>query len=194
MNSLVVTDRICGPLSLMASSSGTWPPTASSSSLLENKVAIVFGADGSTGVAVGREFAGEGAEVFLSGRTSKSVEVVAKEIADAGGRAHVNVVDALDEAAADAYLASVVRQVQHLPPIVVSGASARPRTHSAVGTVADACPSRRRHWLSGAAMRSTRAAVRRVMAEQCGVGNRVEGERSPGAATPAGRPARCAAS
>ena len=32
--------------------------------------------------------------------------------------------------------------------------------------------SRRRHWLSGAAMRSTRGAVRRVMAEECRVGNR----------------------
>ena len=39
------------------------------SSLLKDKRAIVFGAGGSIGAAVAEEFAAEGAEVFLAGRT-----------------------------------------------------------------------------------------------------------------------------
>ena len=52
----------------------------SSSQILQGKNALVFGAGGSIGAAVAREFAAEGAEVFLSGRTSSSVETVAKQI------------------------------------------------------------------------------------------------------------------
>src|SRR6516165_8375935 len=77
---------------------------------LEGKSAVVFGAGGSIGAAVAKEFASEGAEVFLAGRTAASVELVAKEITAAGGRAHAEVVDALDEAAVDAYVDSVVGQ------------------------------------------------------------------------------------
>jgi len=39
------------------------------SATLSGKRAIVFGAGGSIGAAVAKEFASEGAEVFLSGRT-----------------------------------------------------------------------------------------------------------------------------
>jgi NAD(P)-dependent dehydrogenase (short-subunit alcohol dehydrogenase family) len=77
---------------------------------LEGKCAVVFGAGGSIGGAVGKEFASAGAEVFLAGRTGASVELVAKEITAAGGRAHAEVIDALDEAAVGAYVQSVVAQ------------------------------------------------------------------------------------
>ena len=36
---------------------------------LQGKHAVVFGAGGSIGAAVAKEFAAEGAEVFLAGRT-----------------------------------------------------------------------------------------------------------------------------
>jgi NAD(P)-dependent dehydrogenase (short-subunit alcohol dehydrogenase family) len=83
-------------------------------SLLRGKHAVVFGARGSIGAAVAREFASEGADVFLSGRTAASVERVAKEIEAGGGHAHAAVVDALDAAAVEEYVTSVVRQARRL--------------------------------------------------------------------------------
>jgi NAD(P)-dependent dehydrogenase (short-subunit alcohol dehydrogenase family) len=70
----------------------------------------VFGAGGSVGAAVAKEFAAEGAEVFLSGRNKSSVEAVAEQISKSGGRAHTHVVDALDEAAVNAYVDGIVKQ------------------------------------------------------------------------------------
>jgi NAD(P)-dependent dehydrogenase (short-subunit alcohol dehydrogenase family) len=52
----------------------------SNSNILAGKNAVVFGAGGTIGSAVAREFAAEGAEVFLAGRTSANVETVAKQI------------------------------------------------------------------------------------------------------------------
>jgi NAD(P)-dependent dehydrogenase (short-subunit alcohol dehydrogenase family) len=69
---------------------------------LQGKYAVVFGAGGSIGTAVAKEFAAEGAELFLSGRTKANVEAVAKQITAGGGRAHAAVVDAEDCADVDA--------------------------------------------------------------------------------------------
>jgi 3-oxoacyl-[acyl-carrier protein] reductase len=80
------------------------------SSVLRDKRAVVFGAGGSIGSAVASELAAEGAEVFLAGRTASSIERVAKKIADAGGRVHAQVVDTLDAAAVDDHVESIVRQ------------------------------------------------------------------------------------
>jgi len=71
----------------------------SSSPILKDKNAIVFGAGGSIGAAVAKEFAAEGAEVFLAGRTKSNVEKVAKEITVGGGRAHAAAIDAMNEVA-----------------------------------------------------------------------------------------------
>ena len=79
------------------------------SSLLEGKLAVVFGAGGSIGGAVAKEFAAEGAEVFLSGRTKSNVGEVQKQIVRAGGRAHAAVVDALDDAAVDAFIDGIAK-------------------------------------------------------------------------------------
>jgi NAD(P)-dependent dehydrogenase (short-subunit alcohol dehydrogenase family) len=76
--------------------------------LLKDKVAVIYGAAGGTGGAVGRAFAREGATVFLTGRDLASVEAVAKEIVAAGGSAEAAEVDALDERAVDAHLQSVI--------------------------------------------------------------------------------------
>src|SRR5262245_9838506 len=56
--------------------------------MLVDRRAIVFGAAGTIGAAVATEFAAEGAEVFLAGRTRSKIEEVAKRITEAGGHAH----------------------------------------------------------------------------------------------------------
>ena len=78
--------------------------------LLENKIAVVYGAGGSIGGAVARAFAEEGAEVFLTGRAPGPVEAVAADIRAAGGFAEAAQVDALDEDAIDAHQQSVVER------------------------------------------------------------------------------------
>jgi NAD(P)-dependent dehydrogenase (short-subunit alcohol dehydrogenase family) len=76
--------------------------------MLNDKVAVVYGAGGGIGRAVARAFAGEGARVFLTGRDLASVEIVAKEIITDGGYAEAAEVDALDERAVDTHLQSVM--------------------------------------------------------------------------------------
>jgi len=74
--------------------------------LLENKIAVVYGAAGSIGESVARSFAREGAHVVLTGHSLAAVEAVA---ADIGGSAEAAEVDAFDEAAIEAHLRSVVK-------------------------------------------------------------------------------------
>lgn len=78
--------------------------------LLENKNAVIYGAGGSIGGAVAREFVKEGARVFLVGRTREKLEKVAKDIEIDGGSAEVAVLDALDEKAVDEHVRDVVSQ------------------------------------------------------------------------------------
>ncbi|HET8850995.1 MAG TPA: SDR family oxidoreductase [Ktedonobacteraceae bacterium] len=85
--------------------------TASTSpSLLQNKHAVIFGASGAIGQAVAKEFAAQGATVFLSGRRLAAVEQVAASIQQDGGIAYAAEVDALDEQAVQTYLDSVAQQ------------------------------------------------------------------------------------
>src|SRR4029434_1702027 len=76
--------------------------------LLENKIAVIYGAGGAIGGAVARAFAREGARLFPAGRHGAPVEVAAKEVASAGGSAEAAEVDALDEQAVDKHLQSVI--------------------------------------------------------------------------------------
>ena len=69
--------------------------------LLKDKNAVIYGAGGSIGGAVAKEFAREGARVFLAGRTRNPLEAVAADISSVGGSAEVAVLDALDEEAVD---------------------------------------------------------------------------------------------
>lgn len=73
--------------------------------MLQDKVAVIYGAGGGIGGGVARAFAAEGARVFLTGRRLVPVELLAKEI---GGSAEAAEVDALDERAVDEHLRSVV--------------------------------------------------------------------------------------
>jgi NAD(P)-dependent dehydrogenase (short-subunit alcohol dehydrogenase family) len=76
--------------------------------MLQDKVAVIYGAGGAIGGAVARAFASEGATLFLTGRRKASVETVAKEIVSAGGIAEAAEVDALDEEAVGGHLRSVI--------------------------------------------------------------------------------------
>lgn len=53
--------------------------------LLENKNALIYGAEGSVGAGVAKTLAREGATVFLAGRTRAKLDEVAKVITEAGG-------------------------------------------------------------------------------------------------------------
>lgn len=76
--------------------------------ILDGRTAVIYGAGGSLGGAVAREFASEGARVFLAGRTKEPLDAVAAAITAAGGSASAAVLDALDERAVEEHLAGVV--------------------------------------------------------------------------------------
>jgi NAD(P)-dependent dehydrogenase (short-subunit alcohol dehydrogenase family) len=76
--------------------------------LLQDKVAVIYGAGGAIGGAVARAFASEGARLFLTGRHLTPVQAAAKDIVAAGGSAEAAEVDALDEQAVDTHLQSVI--------------------------------------------------------------------------------------
>ncbi len=76
--------------------------------MLDDKVAVIYGAGGAIGGAVARAFAREGAILFLTGRLRAPVESVARDIVSAGGSAEAAEVDALDERAVDDHLQSVI--------------------------------------------------------------------------------------
>jgi NAD(P)-dependent dehydrogenase (short-subunit alcohol dehydrogenase family) len=82
--------------------------------LLENKVAVIYGAGGPIGGAVAHAFAREGARVFLAGRTQSKLDQVAAEIRSTGGIADTAVIDALDERAVDAFVDAVVKQMGYI--------------------------------------------------------------------------------
>ena len=94
--------------------------------ILKGKHAVVFGAGGSIGTAVANEFAVEGAEVFLSGRTKPGVDAVAKQIAAKGGLAHAAAIDTLDDAAVNQYIDGIVKQTGKIDIVLdVAGPLAR---------------------------------------------------------------------
>jgi NAD(P)-dependent dehydrogenase (short-subunit alcohol dehydrogenase family) len=102
--------------------------TFKTAQLLSGKHAIVLGAGGAVGGAVAREFAAEGAEVFLSGRTRQGVEAVADRIKRDGGTAHAATVDAVDDAAVVAYLDDVVAAAGSID-VVYNATGPQPREY-----------------------------------------------------------------
>ncbi len=76
--------------------------------LLKDKAAVVYGAAGAIGGAVAREFAREGARVFLTAREIDPIDALAEAITADGGFAEAGVVDAFDEASIERHAAEVV--------------------------------------------------------------------------------------
>ena len=96
--------------------------------VLQGKTAIVFGAGGSIGAAVAKEFAAEGAEVFLAGRNPSSVETALRQIAPSGGNAHAARVDTLDENSVNSYMDDVVSRAGRID-IVLDAAGPRAKEY-----------------------------------------------------------------
>jgi NAD(P)-dependent dehydrogenase (short-subunit alcohol dehydrogenase family) len=103
---------------------------------LENKVAVVYG-DGAIGGAIAKAFAGEGAKVFLAGRTLTKLDAIAHEILSRGGTVETAKLNALDEQAVEKHMSEIVKKtgkidisfnaigisskdVQHIPLIELS--------------------------------------------------------------------------
>lgn len=76
---------------------------------LDNKVAVVYG-DGTTGVAIAKAFAHEGARVYLAGRTLSKLTAAAGEIMSDGGTIGTARLDALDEQAVETHMASIIKE------------------------------------------------------------------------------------
>lgn len=96
--------------------------------LLKNKHAVIFGGGGAIGTAVAREFAAQGATVFLSSRTLDAVEQTVLGIRLDGGVAHAAQIDARDEQAVQAYLDRVAQEVGSID-ILLNVMSPQPRDY-----------------------------------------------------------------
>jgi NAD(P)-dependent dehydrogenase (short-subunit alcohol dehydrogenase family) len=79
-------------------------------SLLKAKNTVIFGASGSIGAAVAKQFATEGARVFLAGRTKLGLEGVAQQITASGGEARTAVIDVLDDGGVNQFLDDIAKQ------------------------------------------------------------------------------------
>ena len=77
--------------------------------MLAHKVAVIFGASGSIGAAIAKEFAREGARLYLAGRTRRALDGLAQEIKAGGGEAQSESLDVLDDAAVGNFGDAVVR-------------------------------------------------------------------------------------
>jgi 3-oxoacyl-[acyl-carrier protein] reductase len=96
--------------------------------VLQGKIAVVFGAGGSIGAEVAKEFAAEGAEVFLAGRNVASVDSVVRQIAGSGGKAQAAAVDTSNEAAVKSYVDEVVSRAGKVD-IVLDAAGPRAKEY-----------------------------------------------------------------
>lgn len=140
------------------------------SPILKDRRAVIFGAGGSIGAATARAFSAEGAELFLAGRGRSSLEGVARQISESGCRAHVAVVDVLDDAAVDKYLEGVVEQAGGID---VEFNATGPRA-AEYGTGIPAVDVRVEQFLAGQTVLTgqfitARCAARRMVAQGSGV-------------------------
>ncbi|MCW3120226.1 MAG: Short-chain dehydrogenase/reductase [Chitinophagaceae bacterium] len=78
--------------------------------LLKDKIAIIFGGGGAIGGAVAKAFAGEGARVFLAGRSIEKLEAVVRQISGAGGRVEIARIDALNKQEVENQLNEIVKK------------------------------------------------------------------------------------
>jgi NADP-dependent 3-hydroxy acid dehydrogenase YdfG len=93
------------------------PPAAASKSL-SGKTAIVTGASSGIGRAIAEKLGAAGAHVFLAGRTRAAMEASAKAIAEAGGKAAVEVLDVRDVEAVRELVAGAARKTGRLDVMV----------------------------------------------------------------------------
>ena len=75
--------------------------------ILKGKSAVIYGASGSMGSAVAKEFAKAGASLFLTGRNPQSLKTLADEITSQGGKVETDVVDAFDQNAIESHIQKI---------------------------------------------------------------------------------------
>jgi len=90
---------------------------------LQNRTALVTGANRGIGLAIAKEFGREGATVLLAGRNKAALEKVKDEIAGAGGKAEVCEVDLEDEKSVRALGRTLKEKLKALDIFVANAAS-----------------------------------------------------------------------
>lgn len=138
--------------------------------LLSNKVVVVYGATGAVGRAIAHAFAKEGARVFATGRRLDAVDQVVNAIVADGGMAEGAQVDALDEAAVEQHLETVIRKAGKIDVsfnaigIPQPGIQGIPLTELSVDNFARPVTT-----YATSQFITARAAARRMVAQQSGV-------------------------
>ncbi|MBB5294962.1 SDR family NAD(P)-dependent oxidoreductase [Deinococcus metallilatus] len=82
--------------------------------LLQDKVAIIYGAGGAVGGAVAQAFTRHGAQVYLTGRTLAAVQATATRLQHTGRVADAACVDATDAAQVQSYLDRIIARTGRL--------------------------------------------------------------------------------
>jgi len=90
---------------------------------LQDRIALVTGANRGIGLAIAREFGRQGAHVLLAGRRHDALTAVQEEIKGAGGKADVLVVDFEDEKSVRAMCSGLKQSVGRLDVLVGNAAS-----------------------------------------------------------------------
>lgn len=135
--------------------------------MLDEKVAVIYGAGGSIGGAVARAFATEGVRVFLAGRTQTTLDEVTEDIRSGGGEADTAIVDALDEQAVDEFVDVVVEETGRIDisfNLIGIGDIQEPLTEISVGDLMQPITTAMRMQFL-----TTRAAARHMIERESGV-------------------------